>query len=213
MRQFLHHFTEQNKFHFTEHFEQIRVVWLGSLRVLDLQSEGLESTRLFTGFLLSSPEFNSIAMLVKCHVLLLASWDSNTCYVTFKLLNHLFLSLLICGQQKWKILGSLQNRGFFFQVFQVSTRRTWSARHKQQWIEVPSCDLLHVLMFSCTLDVHACLVLTWKKKWRNSTCSPGWLLFVQRSQLFFNSQLKQRSLYLLVLIAYYENKSESWFIV
>lgn len=117
MRQFLHHFTEQNKFHFTEHFEQIRVVWLGSLRVLDLQSEGLESTRLFTGFLLSSPEFNSIAMLVKCHVLLLASWDSNTCYVTFKLFNHLFLSLLICGQQKWKILGSLQNRGFFFSSF------------------------------------------------------------------------------------------------
>ena len=164
MRQFFHHFTEQNKFHFTQHFEQIRLVWLGSLRVLDLQSEGLESTGLFTGFLLSSPEFKSIAMLVKCYVLLLASWDSSTCYVTFKLFNHLFLSLLICRQQKWKILGSLQNRHFFFQVFQVSTRRTWSARHKQQWIEVPSCDLLHVLMFSCTLDVHVCLVLAWKKK-------------------------------------------------
>lgn len=76
IRQFLHHFTEQNKFHFTEHFEQIRVVSLGSLRVLDLQSDGLESTGLFTGFLLSSPEFNSTAMLVKCYVLLLASWDS-----------------------------------------------------------------------------------------------------------------------------------------
>lgn len=51
MRQFFHHFTEQNKFYFTERFEQIRVVWLGGLRVLDLQSEGLESTGLFTGFL------------------------------------------------------------------------------------------------------------------------------------------------------------------
>ena len=95
MRQFFHHFTEQNKFHFTEHFEQKRGVWLVSLRVLDLQSEGLESTGLFIKFLLSSPELNSIVMLVKCHVLLLASWDSSTCYVTFKLFNHLFLSLLI----------------------------------------------------------------------------------------------------------------------
>ena len=99
MRQFFHHFTEQNKFYFTEHFEQIRVVWLGGLRVLDLQSEGLEST---VHWISPSPEFNSIAMLVKCHVLLLASWDSNTCYVTFKLFNHLFLSLLICGQKNEK---------------------------------------------------------------------------------------------------------------
>lgn len=110
MRQFFHHFTEQNKFYFTEHFEQIRVVWLGGLRVLDLQSEGLEST---VHWISPSPEFNSIAMLVKCHILLLASWDSNTCYVTFKLFNHLFLSLLICGQKNEKSWVACRIGAFF----------------------------------------------------------------------------------------------------
>lgn len=110
MRQFFHHFTEQNKFYFTEHFEQIRVVWLGGLRVLDLQSEGLEST---VHWISPSPEFNSIAMLVKCHVLLLASWDSSTCYVTFKLFNHLFLSLLICGQKNEKSWVACRIGAFF----------------------------------------------------------------------------------------------------
>lgn len=210
MRQFFHHFTEQNKFYFTEHFEQIRVVWLGGLRVLDLQSEGLEST---VHWISPSPEFNSIAMLVKCHVLLLASWDSNTCYVTFKLFNHLFLSLLICGQQKWKILGSLQNRRFFFQVFRVSTRRTWSARHKQQWTEVPSCDLLHVLMFSCTLDMHACLVLAWKKNEEIAPVQQVNSCLYKGVNCFSIVNWNKGVLYLLVLVAYYENKSESWFIV
>ena len=110
MRQFFHHFTEQNTFYFTEHFEQIRVVWLGGLRVLDLQSEGLEST---VHWISPSPEFNSIAMLVKCHVLLLASWDSNTCYVTFKLFNHIFLSLLICGQKNEKSWVACRIGAFF----------------------------------------------------------------------------------------------------
>ena len=110
MRQFFHHFTEQNKFYFTEHFEQIRVVWLGGLRVLDLQFEGLEST---VHWISPSPEFNSIAMLVKCHILLLASWDSNTCYVTFKLFNHIFLSLLICGQKNEKSWVACRIGAFF----------------------------------------------------------------------------------------------------
>lgn len=171
MRQFFHHFTEQNKCYFTEHFEQIRVVWLGGLRVLDLQSEGLEST---VHWISPSPEFNSIAMLViKCHVLLLASWDSNTCYVTFKLFNHLFLSLLICGQQKWKILGSLQNRRFFFSSFSGKHQADMECKTQAtvDWgAFLWSVACAHVFLHSG----HACLPRArLKKKWRNSTCSAG----------------------------------------
>ena len=169
MRQFFHHFTEQNKFYFTEHFEQILVVWLGGLRVLDLQSEGLEST---VHWISPSPEFNSIAMLVKCHVLLLASWDSNTCYVTFKLFNHLFLSLLICGQKNEKSWVACRI-GAFFSSFSGKHQADMECKTQAtvDWgAFLWSVACAHVFLHSG----HACLPRArLKKKWRNSTCSAG----------------------------------------
>ena len=119
-----------------------------------------------------SPEFNSIAMLVKCHVLLLASWDSNTCYVTFKLFNHLFLSLLICGQKNEKSWVACRI-GSFFSSFSGKHQADMECKTQAtvDWgAFLWSVTCAHVFLHSG----HACLPRArLKKKWRNSTCSAG----------------------------------------